>query len=60
MFNKLCWKIEYTAWFILALNNSKISFIYESNFERLGRGRPKFRDVTIDVITKKTVQQKLL
>ena len=41
-------------------NNSKISFIYESNFERLGRGRPKFRDVTIDVITKKTVQQKLL
>jgi plasmid replication initiation protein len=41
-------------------NNSKISFVYESNFERLGRGRPKFRDVTIDVIQKKSVQGKLI
>ena len=32
--------------------NSKLSFVYESNFERLGRGRPAFRDVTIDVIEK--------
>ena len=28
---------------------SKYSFIYESNFTNLGRGRPKFRDVTIDL-----------
>jgi plasmid replication initiation protein len=33
------------------LNNiSDLSFIYESNFEALGRGRPKFKDVTIDLI----------
>jgi plasmid replication initiation protein len=30
--------------------HSKLSFIYESNYEALGRGRPSFRDVTIDVI----------
>ncbi len=30
---------------------SKLSFIYEPNFEILGRGRPSFKDVTIDVIT---------
>jgi len=41
-------------------NNSKISFVYESNYERLGRGRPAFKDVTIDLIKKKTVQGKLL
>lgn len=35
------------------LNNiSDLSFIYESNFEALGRGRPKFKDVTIDLIKK--------
>jgi hypothetical protein len=32
---------------------SNLSFIYESNFDRLGRGRPKFKDVTIDVIVNK-------
>ena len=33
------------------LNNiSNLSFIYESNFEALGRGRPKFKDVTIDLV----------
>lgn len=33
------------------LNNiSDLTFIYESNFEALGRGRPKFKDVTIDLI----------
>jgi hypothetical protein len=32
---------------------SNLSFIYESNFDRLGRGRPKFRNVTIDVIINK-------
>ena len=34
-------------------NNSKLSFVYESNFENLGRGRPAFKDVTIDVIDNK-------
>ena len=33
-------------------NNSKISFIYEPNFENLGTGRPRFKYVTIDVIKK--------
>lgn len=41
-------------------NNSKLSFIYEANYEILGRGRPSFRDVTIDLIQKKTVQAKLM
>ncbi len=36
---------------------SKISFIYESNFQKLGRGRPSFKDVTIDVIQKNRVQR---
>lgn len=40
--------------------NSKISFVYESNFEKLGRGRPAFKDVAIDVVYKKTVQGKLI
>lgn len=37
---------------------SNLSFIYESNFEALGRGRPKFKDVTIDLVsnTKKKKQ----
>jgi len=30
--------------------HSRLSFIYEANYEILGRGRPSFRDVTIDVI----------
>ena len=29
---------------------SKLSFIYDPNYEVLGRGRPSFKDVTIDVI----------
>ena len=41
-------------------NNSKFSFIYESNFIKLGRGRPSFKDVTIDLIQKKSVQGKLI
>jgi plasmid replication initiation protein len=42
------------------LNNiSDLSFIYESNFEALGRGRPKFKDVTIDLIDNKKRQPKL-
>ena len=30
--------------------HSKLSFIYEANYEILGRGRPSFRDVTIDLV----------
>jgi len=30
--------------------HSKLSFIYEANYEALGRGRPSFRDVNIDLI----------
>jgi len=30
-------------------NLSDLSFIYESNFEAVGRGRPKFKDITIDL-----------
>ncbi len=30
--------------------NAKLTFIYEPNYENLGRGRPSFRDVTIDLI----------
>ena len=30
--------------------HSTKSFVYEVNYENLGRGRPSFRDVTIDVI----------
>jgi len=29
---------------------TKITFIYESNYENLGRGRPSFKDVSIDLI----------
>jgi len=32
--------------------HSSRSFIYEANYEILGRGRPSFKDVTIDVIDK--------
>ena len=42
------------------LNNiSDLTFAYESNFEALGRGRPKFKDVTIDLIDNKKRQPKL-
>ena len=33
-------------------SNSKLSFIYEINFINTGKGRPKAKDVTIDVIKK--------
>ena len=41
-------------------SNSKFSFVYESNFEKLGRGRPAFKDITIDLILRNTVQGKLI
>lgn len=31
-------------------HRSKLSFIYEANFERKEKGRPQFRDVTIDLV----------
>lgn len=41
-------------------NNSKISFIYEPNYEVLGRGRPRFKDIVIDVVERNNYQGKLL
>jgi hypothetical protein len=40
-------------------NNSKLSFIYDINFESLGKGRPRAKDVTIDVIDRKNYKPKL-
>jgi len=40
-------------------NLSDLSFIYESNFQKLGRGRPKFDDITIDLKQNKKRQGKL-
>ena len=40
--------------------NSKISFAYEANFDKMGKGRPGFTDVDIDPISKNTIQGKLL
>ena len=41
-------------------NNVSKSFIYEANYEVLGRGRPSFKNVTIDVITKNRIQPSLI
>jgi len=41
-------------------NNSKLSFIYDINFESLGKGRPRAKDITIDVIERNSYQGKLL
>lgn len=38
---------------------SKFSFIYEANYENLGKGRPAFKNVTIDLIEQKNPQGKL-
>lgn len=38
--------------------SSTLSFIYESNFERLGRGRPKFKDIVIDIIEVKNAKKR--
>lgn len=40
-------------------NNSKLGFKYEINFINIGKGRPKAKDITIDVIENKKIQQKL-
>jgi plasmid replication initiation protein len=41
-------------------STSKLSFIYEINFDNFGKGRPKATSITIDVIRKNAVQGKLL
>ncbi len=41
-------------------NNSKLSFLYEINFDNFGKGRPKAVAVTIDLIIKKSIQRKLI
>jgi plasmid replication initiation protein len=41
-------------------NNSKISFIYEADYKNLGKGRPSFSHITIDLLERKNYQQKLL
>jgi len=38
--------------------SSTLSFIYESSFERLGRGRPKFKDIIIDIIEPKNTKKR--
>ena len=41
-------------------NNSNLTFIYATDFINLGRGRPKFNKITIDVVTRNSYQGKLL
>jgi hypothetical protein len=41
-------------------NNSKLTFIYEFNYQSLGRGRPRIKEVVIDVITRNIYQGSLL
>lgn len=41
-------------------SSSKLSFIYEINFDNFGKGRPKATNISIDVITKNIYQKKLL
>lgn len=41
-------------------NNSKLSFIYEMNFESLGAGRPRTKDITINVVERKNYQRSLI
>ena len=33
-------------------NHTKLSFVYDINFESLGRGRPRAKDITINVVKK--------
>lgn len=41
-------------------SNSKLSFVYDINFECLGKGRPRAKDIVIDVIERNNYQGKLL
>jgi plasmid replication initiation protein len=40
-------------------NNSKLSFVYDLNFESLGKGRPRAKDIVIDLIENSKIQVKL-
>jgi plasmid replication initiation protein len=39
--------------------SSKLSFIYEVNFVNLGKGRPKAKDIIIDIVERNSYQRKL-
>jgi len=41
-------------------NNSTLTFVYEKNFMPKGRGRPRFNNITIDLINRKYYQRKLI
>lgn len=41
-------------------NGSNLTFLYESSYENLGKGRPRFKDVMIDLIERNNYQGKLL
>ena len=41
-------------------NNSNLTFVYEKNFIPKGRGRPRFKNITIDLINRKYYQRKLI
>jgi len=41
-------------------SSSKLSFVYDINFECLGKGRPRAKDIVIDVIERNNYQGKLL
>lgn len=41
-------------------SNSKLSFVYDINFESIGKGRPRAKDIVIDVIERNNYQGKLL
>jgi len=41
-------------------STSKLSFIYEINYINLGKGRPKAKDITIDLLERNSYQGKLL
>jgi plasmid replication initiation protein len=38
----------------------KLTFIYDFNYQSLGRGRPRIKEVVIDVVTRNRYQGKLL
>jgi len=40
-------------------SSSKLSFIYNTNFEVIGKGRPRFKNIIIDVIEQNSYQSKL-
>jgi len=41
-------------------NNSKLTFIYQMNTEKIGAGRPPVTSITIDIITRNSYQAKLI